>query len=887
MASAKQDFERFIAWLHRPERETPSNVRRIANLILANFDDLAQTSRHRSQRSVYLAGLAREGLAQTSDETPAAQAAVANGAWPWKRLRHLTLGPFRGFRTPEPFDLQKRIILFYGPNGSGKTSFCEGLEYALLGGVEEAESKRIAPRVYLANLHEGKFAPPVLKATDHHNREVDVASNNEAYRFCFVERNRIDAFSRIAARPAAQRSELIATLFGMEQFSDFVSQFNESIDSQLVLESSKERLLSARREAMINDQATVSGDANALDALCKEEADLAKGYSVDITYAEVKQLIGSEDVPGRLQELEQALNAIPPTHIGLTREDFLQAFGAAKGLHEQTGKIETELAARSAQVSFRALYTAILDLQDTEGDHCPACNTPLTGATHALSNPYDNAQDGLAQLKDLAELQEMLDISQAEFGTASRALRQQLLLMNQFVVAYQEEGTAVGRYLADLPAEPVGAWWADLQIEQPHESGAVSLEQLLKVVDRIASQDAAAVLARQERQKYIEERDGLNELRLSVQAQDFKRQQHANNVAAAKVRIAQFEETNAELIKQVAEEKLDIDRDTPIKAAYDHFLMEIRKYREQMPGSLMAGLNETAMNLYNEFNRNDLDADKLMELHLPLTGEGKIEIVFRGRPDERIDALHVLSEGHIRCLGLAILLAKAKSISSPLVVFDDAINAIDHDHRGGIREAIFENDNFSDMQLIVTCHSNEFIKDIQQHLPQRQRDQCTVILFRHHTGDYQPRVTRYLPPANYIAQARAAKDLLNEREALAASRKALEMLTEKTWGWLTSHDLGQLSLQLAGVGKEPALRNVCEAILKKLQGATAFNHANKAPLIAAYGKILGIPEANLVWTYLNKGTHEEADRDDFDAEKVEDVVQSLHALDLIELRRGR
>lgn len=44
-----------------------------------------------------------------------------------------------------------------------------------------------------------------------------------------------------------------------------------------------------------------------------------------------------------------------------------------------------------------------------------------------------------------------------------------------------------------------------------------------------------------------------------------------------------------------------------------------------------------------------------------------------------------------------------------------------------------------------------------------------------------------------------------------------------------------------------------------------FNHANKPVLVAAYGRILGIPAANLVWTYLNKGTHEEANRDDFDA----------------------
>ena len=54
-----------------------------------------------------------------------------------------------------------------------------------------------------------------------------------------------------------------------------------------------------------------------------------------------------------------------------------------------------------------------------------------------------------------------------------------------------------------------------------------------------------------------------------------------------------------------------------------------------------------------------------------------------------------------------------------------------------------------------------------------------------------------------------------------------------------------------------------------------------------FGRILGIPAANLVWTYLNKGTHEKANRDDFDANQVETVVQTLEALDGLYLCAGR
>jgi hypothetical protein len=495
-------------------------------------------------------------------------------------------------------------------------------------------------------------------------------------------------------------------------------------------------------------------------------------------------------------------------------------------------------------------------------------------------------------LKELGELQEERNTVQEKVATASSELRRQLATLTAFVAAQEEQETPVGRYLAGLAADFAEDWWTMIYPARPVQESnaaadAVTLGQILAVADRVAAQDAASLLARQERQRNIDERDRLNGFPLLVQARDLKRQQLVDGVVAARGRIGAFDTANAELIDEVAQETLDIARDTPIKAAYDRFLAMLRNYRNQLPGTLMAGLNDTAMNLYNEFNRNDLDHDKLAALYLPVTGEQKIEISFRGNPRVRVDALHILSEGHIRCLGLAILLAKSQSIQCPLIVFDDAINAIDHDHRSGIRETIFESDHFAQSQLIVTCHSSEFIKDIQQQLPAQRRNDCQVYLFRNHDGNYQPRVTGNVPSKNYVVKARASKNALDDREALASSRQALEMFSERTWLWLASHDLGVLNLQLAGVGAEPGLRNLCEALMKRLKDATTFTHANKPLLVAAYGRILGIPAANLVWTYLNKGTHEEANRDDFDTVWVESVIQTLEELDGLDLRTGR
>ncbi|KAA1004332.1 AAA family ATPase [Paraburkholderia panacisoli] len=886
MATAKQDFEHFVRRLYEPDRAMPADVRRLAILCLQNFDELAATTRQRSQRSITLVRLIRESLPKIADVAPAPAAQAAAGAWGWKRLRNFTLGPFRGFRNPETFDLTKQVVLFYGPNGSGKTSLCEGLEYALLGEVEEAGAKRIVARTYLANLHAGRFVDPVLTATDHQGGEINVAPNPDTYRFCFVEKNRIDSFSRIAARPPAQRAELIATLFGMDQFSDFVGNFNENIDGQLVLTDNKQKALAAQRATLATDQQTVKGEAESLRGLDAEEAELGLEYAAGTTYEMLKQLIGSEAVPGRLHALNAILERVPPSIIGVTRRGLVAAFDKSNECQSTVDEHTAALRARSEQVSFKGLYDAVVALKESVGDRCPACDTPLAGPVQVATNPYEKASAGLKQLEELGTLQEKQRAAQREVDHASGELREMLGRVSGFLASLTEKPTALTQFLALLPPAPAGAWWAGIFPKQPAQPANPDVQQeLFAIVERMEAQDAASQQAQQNRKPDVDERRRLEDFRLRVQAQDQKRQTLKDNVAAANKRIEAFDVANAQLIAEAEQERLAIARDTPLKGTYDRFLEELRSYRDHLPGQLMAGLNETALNLYNDFNRNDLDADKLAALHLPLTDDGKIEVTFRGDQDRRVDALHVLSEGHIRCLGLAILLAKAKSIDSPTIVFDDAINAIDHDHRGGIREAIFESDTFADTQIVVTCHSNEFIKDIQQHMP-RERD-SQVYLFRHHTGDHHPRVSGNVPTANYVAKARAARDVLNDREALSASRQALEMLTEKVWRWLGTHDLGTLSVPLAGVGAEPALRNLCEALRKKLHDAGSFNHANKEITVGALERILGIPGTSLIWTYLNKGTHEEADRDDFDGEQVEAVVRTLEELRDLDLRKGK
>lgn len=289
----------------------------------------------------------------------------------------------------------------------------------------------------------------------------------------------------------------------------------------------------------------------------------------------------------------------------------------------------------------------------------------------------------------------------------------------------------------------------------------------------------------------------------------------------------------------------------------------------------MEGLNNVARDLYNAFNADDHNSDKLAELHLPLHGGDRILVERRGAPGERLDALQVLSEGHIRCLGLAILLAKNIQLDLPLIIFDDAVNAIDHDHRRGIREVLFGDPLFSHKQIVVTCHSNEFIKDIQNNIP---RNTSKLYVINNHDGDNHPLVNGNATSRNYLEIAEANLRDLNDRDALASSRRALETLTNELWRQLEGVHAGLIKVRMFRRNAPPELRSVLEQLRKKVDDG-AFGEPKRGAILAAVDELLGISAQNLAWLYLNKGTHEEIDRDDFDHAEVISVVRSLTELD--------
>lgn len=875
MGSVRSEYQRFLTSLANSGAQ--ENVRRMANLVFANLDQLVGVGTARRARSVRLAPLAVNDFHTTGSEIhqeilPDAQEQLAG------RLHELTVGPFRGFMQQEVFDLSRDITLVYGANGTGKSSFFEALETAMLGSISEAKVKRVDQNVYCNNARLGRHVTPVLTSSSGEAPPIQMTANEDTFRFCFIEKNRLDDFARIAARTPGDQRQLIATLFGVDQFSEFVRGFNPNLDENLNLLGNKSQILAARRTQLTASENLIQTNPEKLAQFDLDESSLAQRIWPGKSFTEVCDwMFGNEQVQGRLPYIQGLLNAAPPQIHGITQASLSAQLAETFRIDALLQASRNLLAARAGDVSYTQLYNAVLELSEG-ATACPACGTNLDQVSH---NPFDQARVGLLQLAELSTIQ----IQEKQYIQAlNSALHVLLSSMSSAIravsVVNQEELRA-----ADLPVLPTiaEAGWLQPWLDNNQRAW----HAMLALVSFVERSDIENQQVMERRHELALERERLDSYREEIERCRIIRSANQQAVLQAQSEIAQFDEANRELVAEVAAELNVIAHHRVIKDSYDGYFLALRQYMDGLPALLLQGLEQRAKELYNAFNRDDTPADLLNALYLPLAENGKIEIEFAAEPGIRYDALVILSEGHIKCLGLAILLAKNIEQRCSVVIFDDVVNAIDDDHRNGIWRTFFEDNWLEGKQVVLTSHAEEFLHRIQQELGVQRAQIIKVYKFLPHEGEHHLRIDTDPPTKNYVLLAQAALVLDDKRDALRHSRPAIESLTDRLWTWLCKRGDGRLELKLGGPKANWELNNKCNKLRSAL-GRIQNPHAAIPEILSALDDLLH-NGTSIEWGYLNSGTHDAQRDTEFDRAAVRRIVDAATSLDagIIQLQHGR
>lgn len=397
----------------------------------------------------------------------------------------------------------------------------------------------------------------------------------------------------------------------------------------------------------------------------------------------------------------------------------------------------------------------------------------------------------------------------------------------------------------------------------------------LENIDLLSDQ---AQVTRNEKQAELHK---LREFERQITVLHTRRNTAVNEISKTELLITNFNTQNEQLINEVMLEGSLLQRNQSITAGYAEFVSKINEYNRLLPSQLVADLGETVTTLYNAFNRYDTPHEKLATVQLPLMQPQKLLISFQTEPTKFFDALHILSEGHIRCIGLAILLAKNIKENCPILIFDDPVNAIDDEHRGAIRETLFNDSYFEQTQIILAIHGEEFFNNTHQILGKQKAAASESYIFSLQKPDKHIYVHSLQRPRNYVLVAKELYSRGEYRDALMSSRRALEHLCNRTWfhyGKHSDRNDSLISVSRRSPDQPWDLRTLAENLKTKIN-ASRGNIPNKTEILSALTSLLGPSGTSPCWRYLNKGTHGEDDLPEFDQHVVGIIVASLEQLD--------
>ena len=231
-------------------------------------------------------------------------------------------------------------------------------------------------------------------------------------------------------------------------------------------------------------------------------------------------------------------------------------------------------------------------------------------------------------------------------------------------------------------------------------------------------------------------------------------------------------------------------------------------------------------------------------------------VEFHGRKE--LPPHRVLSESHLNSLGIALFLAMTEAFNENLafLVLDDVVNSMDREHRGRLADLLVE--EFSDAQLIILTHDEQFFTRIHLRAPSWKR-----LEFASWSYEQGPRTIQYEGDRLLVA----AHDALATDDRTGAAqkgRRALEELLQEACERLEA----LLPFRRGHLNEQRMAGEVMAGLRRTLRDDAKSRYAETRPLLDAL-------EADLQAT-LNVESH--ANQGGASSQEVRDALQRISDL---------
>jgi DNA sulfur modification protein DndD len=665
-------------------------------------------------------------------------------------LDYLRVKNFRGFGEFGPDDtgtfirFSKLKNIFYAPNGGGKSSLCEALEIGTTGDIKEAARRKTKLNQYIAR---GEVKPRLmLMGTD----KLPV-KRSISWSGCFIDRNRLQEFSLLGSKDTGSaESDVLATLFGLEELQEVISRFvrPESFSLKAFMRADQAEALDTLERARVSLSQLRRNRRADLHASISESCRLL-GLRADQDFDVRRKVLRLRDmVEMHIRGAERLRAAKAPFAIPLKQVRRICAI--SQRLLHRRADIEKVFLQRASEVNYRAVYEALVAIEQLQvGETCPACLTPLD---QVVMNPFERAREQIETLGALEFLKQSRQRNDARIALWASRVATGI-------------GEVKGNEHADAPC-PLNMDELEVELAKFHaatdrsEVAPSVLDSFLKLCTRSADQLEDYLRTCERRRGEVGQADA-QAARLEERVTQLKEIDQLLKLQfdRKKLAISEFKVANdqmADLIKQKAALLNDaVDNShfnrllKDLEAEYRTLYRDLLDYKLELEKARITGIEAKAAEYYRAINNHDEDHEQIASLTFDRLADS-YRIKITSVDGSFLDAFAVLSEGHLRALGLSILLAMAEKNNFPLIVFDDVVNAIDTDHRSNIIDLFFSDAYLRRIQMVVTTHDRLFWERFciiaQRHAKQVQYTSNILsytnkgILVIDHVGSFQEKI---------------------------------------------------------------------------------------------------------------------------------------------------
>ena len=563
------------------------------------------------------------------------------------RIKEIRINGIRGFKylkdhdgsaSPHRIKLGGKHLFLYGENGTGKSSFCDAIEWCLTGTCEELTHRRIKNQVdFLKNKSCDDLDNPYVEIIFDHEPELlrELKSkkiNNELdddYQACIIDSGRIEKFV-IDTRSTIW--ERFSTLLGFENLILFDEKLKLlTNEAKKIYDISKSGL-----DKLENEILDIKNDIKGHEHHLQQE--LGNTWQ-DLSNCSQDSLLG---INGQTTNLKILASNIKKYIILFQKINEID-----KSVEEAVDQLRMEKERTTAAEIHKIIEDSYQYFEKVHDlDTCPVCGNKI----------------------DLFKIRAQLKIKRESISSIYN-LESKLNTIKQERLFYERDIVDVENEIKNLHKE-------------------------------IHSSDIIQNFSREELYEFFIQM-------IDVLEKEIKEAEQLLNG-----RIALLHERKNKLLEK---EKMFIQVQTEFKLKETVFLdiqsfaqLYVTKYSNLIKNELELICRSEIDVIYNSINQSE---NEIVEKFLIEPDIDNKEIAFLMQMKDnhkKVDAVQVLSTGHLRCLGFALLIARIKVKAKKLgfIIIDDPIYSIDHEHRYNLIQYLKELG--SNYQLLITSSDRLF-----------------------------------------------------------------------------------------------------------------------------------------------------------------------------------